>query len=78
MMYVLMGWAIVVAVKPLIHNVPLGGLLWLLAGGMSYTLGALVYSVKKLNFNHAIFHMFVLGGSVCHFMAVFFYMLPSE
>jgi len=78
MMYVLMGWAIVVAVKPLIHNVPLGGLLWLLAGGMSYTIGAIVYSVKKLNFNHAVFHMFVLGGSVCHFVAVFFYVLPSE
>jgi hemolysin III len=78
LMYVLMGWAVVAVGKPLIHSLPLEGLLWLFAGGMSYTIGALVYSIKKLNFNHAIFHMFVLGGSVCHFVAVFFYVLPSE
>jgi hemolysin III len=77
-MYVLMGWVIVFAIKPLINNLPLEGLLWLFAGGISYTSGAIVYSIKKIKFNHAIFHMCVLIGSFCHFMSVFFYVLPSE
>ena len=77
-MYVLMGWVIIFAIKPLINNLPLEGLLWLFAGGISYTIGAILYSIKKINFNHAIFHIFVLNGSFCHFMSVFFYVLPSE
>ena len=77
-MYVLMGWVIVFAIKPLINNLPLEGFLWLLAGGISYTIGAILYSIKKIKFNHAIFHLFVLTGSFCHFMSVFFYVLPSE
>jgi len=77
-MYVFMGWIIVFAIKPLINNLPLEGLLWLIAGGVSYTIGAILYSIKKIKFNHAIFHMFVLIGSFCHFMSVFFYVLPSE
>jgi len=77
-MYLLMGWVIVFAIKPLINNLPLEGLLWLIAGGMSYTIGALSYSFKKIKFNHAFFHMFVLIGSFCHFMSVFFYVLPGE
>ena len=71
--YVLMGWIIVFAIKPLIHNLPLSGLIWLLAGGILYTIGAILYSLKKLKFNHAIFHIFVLFGAFCHFVAVFFY-----
>lgn len=77
-MYVLMGWVIVFAIKPLINNLPLEGLLWLFAGGISYTIGAILYSIKKIKFSHAIFHMFVLIGSFCHFMSVFFYVLPSD
>jgi hemolysin III len=77
-MYVLMGWVIVFAIKPLINNLPLEGLLWLFAGGVSYTIGAILYSIKKIKFNHAIFHVFVLFGSFCHFMSVFFYVLPGE
>ncbi len=76
--YVLMGWVIIIAIKPLIENFPLEGLLWLLAGGLSYTFGALLYSIKSMRYNHAIFHIFVLFGSFCHFMAVFFYVLPSS
>ncbi len=75
-MYVLMGWVIVFAIKPLINNLPLAGLLWLVAGGISYTIGAILYGIKKIKFNHAIFHMFVLMGSFCHFMSVYFYVLP--
>jgi len=77
-MYVLMGWVIVFAIKPLINNLPLEGLFWLITGGIFYTIGAILYSIKKIKFNHAIFHMFVLMGSFCHFMSVFFYVLPSE
>ena len=77
-MYILMGWVIVFAIKPLIRNLPLEGLLWLFAGGISYTVGAILYSIEKIKFNHAIFHLFVLIGSFCHFMSVFFYVLPSE
>ena len=77
-MYVLMGWIIVFAIKPLINNLPPEGLRWLVAGGISYTVGAILYSIKKIKFNHAIFHVFVLTGSFCHFMSVFFYVLPSE
>jgi len=69
--------AIVFAIKPIINNLPLEGLLWLFAGGISYTIGAILYSIKKIEFNHAIFHMFVLIGSFCHFMSVFFYVLPN-
>lgn len=76
-MYVVMGWVIVFAIKPLIQNLPFNGLLWLFTGGISYTIGALIYSIKKIKFNHAVFHMFVLFGSFCHFMAVYFYVLPD-
>jgi len=77
-MYVLMGWIIVFAIKPLINNLPVEGLIWLIAGGISYTIGAITYSIPKIKFNHAIFHMFVLVGSFCHFMSLFFYVLPKK
>ncbi len=76
--YVLMGWLIVFAIKPLVNNLPFEGLMWLLGGGISYTVGAILYSIKKIKYNHAIFHIFVLLGSFCHFMAVFFYVLPLK
>ena len=76
LMYVFMGWIIVFAIKPLINNLSSDGLLWLVAGGMAYTIGAILYSIKKIKFNHAIFHMLVLIGSVCHFVSVFLYVLP--
>ncbi|WP_372746851.1 hemolysin III family protein [Lutibacter sp.] len=76
--YVLMGWLIVFAIKPLVNNLPLEGLLWLLAGGIFYTVGAVLYSIKSIKYNHAIFHIFVLLGSFSHFMAVFFYVLPIK
>ncbi|MCK4813449.1 MAG: hemolysin III family protein [Candidatus Marinimicrobia bacterium] len=75
-MYVLMGWIIVFALKPLINNLAIEGVLLLFAGGISYTVGALIYRIKKIKFNHAIFHIFVLLGSMCHFIAVYFYVLP--
>lgn len=73
LMYIFMGWLIVFAIGPLIENFPAAGLGWLIAGGLSYTLGAGLYSIKKIQFNHAIFHLFVLAGSSFHFVAVYFY-----
>ena len=78
LMYVFMGWLILFAVKPLIDNFPLTGIYWLVAGGLSYTLGALIYSVKNIPLNHAIFHLFVLLGSFCHIIAVYNYVLPGH
>ena len=78
LMYVFMGWVMVFAIKPLITNFSLDGLLWLFAGGMAYTMGAILYSIKKIKYNHAIFHVLVLIGSFSHFVSVFFYVLPSE
>jgi len=76
--YVLMGWLIIFAIKPLVTNFPFEGLIWLLSGGLFYTVGALLYSIKKVKYNHAIFHIFVLLGSFSHFIAVFFYVLPIK
>jgi len=78
LLYVLMGWVIVFAIGPLKSNLSFEGLFWLFAGGIAYTIGAILYSIKKIQFNHAIFHVFVLIGSISHFMLVFFYILPSE
>ena len=78
LMYVFMGWIIVFAIEPLIDNLSSDGLFWLVAGGMAYTTGAILYSIKKIKFNHAIFHLFVLMGSFCHFVSVYFYVLPGE
>lgn len=76
LMYVFMGWIIMFAIKPLINNLSPDGLFWLVAGGVSYTTGAVIYSIKKIKFNHAIFHLFVLLGSFCHFVSVYYYVLP--
>ncbi|MFK5959492.1 MAG: hemolysin III family protein, partial [Lutibacter sp.] len=57
--YVLMGWVVIFAVKPLVENLAFEGLMWLLAGGIFYTVGAILYSIKNLKYNHAIFHIFV-------------------
>lgn len=77
-MYVLMGWIIVFAIKPLLNNLDLPGLLWLFAGGISYTLGAVFFSIDKIRFNHAIFHLFVLLGSFCHYISIYLYVLPES
>lgn len=76
-MYVLMGWIIVFAIKPLYHNLSSEGLWWLLAGGISYTVGAVLFSLDKVRFNHAIFHIFVLFGTFCHYLSIYFYVLPG-
>ena len=76
LIYLLMGWLVVIAGKPLLTRVALPGLLWLLAGGLSYTVGALFYLWKKLPYHHAVWHLFVLAGAICHYFAILFYVLP--
>ncbi len=76
-LYVGMGWLAVIAIKPMIDRLPLGMLLWILAGGLSYTLGVVFYAWRKMPFHHAIWHLFVLGGSTCHFLAILLYLAPS-
>jgi len=73
LMYIAMRWMIVFAIMPLKENLPAPGLAWLIAGGVSYTIGAVLYGIKKIPFNHAIFHVFTLMGSICHFFAVYLY-----
>ncbi len=75
--YILMGWLVVVAIKPLLANLPAAGLAWLVAGGLSYTVGTIFYLLKRLPYSHAIWHLFVLGGSICHFFAVLFHVIPA-
>ncbi len=74
--YLAMGWIIVVAFKPLLGAVEVGGLVLLLFGGLAYSAGVIFYAWKKLPYNHAIWHLFVLTGSLCHFFAILFYVIP--
>lgn len=76
LMYVGMGWIIIFAIIPLFANLSAGGLWWLFGGGFFYTLGAILYSISQINYNHAWFHLFVLLGSFCHFMAIYFHVVP--
>lgn len=69
-MYLLMGWQVVFLIKPLMNNLSDSNLKLLFLGGLFYTIGAILYSIKKLPYNHAIFHVFVLLGSVSHFLAI--------
>ena len=77
MMYVFMGWIIVFDLDTLINKLSSDGLFWLVAGGVAYTVGAILYGIKQIKFNHAIFHVFVLVGAFCHFVAVYFSVLPA-
>ena len=75
-LYALMGWLIIIAIKPLIENVAVGALYYLLGGGLCYTIGIYFFAKEKIPYNHAIWHVFVLGGSALHFFGIFFYLIP--
>jgi hemolysin III len=76
--YVLMGWLAVIAIKPLFATIPLAGIFWLVAGGLFYTIGVVFFAWKRIPYNHAVWHVFVLAGSICHYFAVLFYVLPAN
>lgn len=79
--YVLMGWLVILAIVPLYHSINLNGLILLILGGLSYTLGAIIYAFKWPNITnkyfgfHEIFHVFVMFGSLFHFLTIYYYVL---
>ena len=74
--YLLMGWLMVIVAPELIDIIGANGVAWLVAGGLCYTVGAFFYAAKKMYFHHVIWHIFVLAGTACHFLAVAWYVLP--
>lgn len=74
-LYIAMGWIVVVAAGPLFKSLSGGGIAWLVAGGLFYTLGTIFFAWRKLPYNHAIWHLFVLAGSACHVAAVSLHIL---
>ena len=77
-LYLLLGWCVVLVIKPLIATLATTGLWLLVAGGIVYSLGVIFYLCEKIPFNHAIWHLFVLAGTTLQFFSVLFYVLPGE
>jgi hemolysin III len=76
--YLLMGWIIIIAAAPLGRSLSTHGLYWLFGGGMFYSVGAGIYSLRKLPYHHALWHLFVVAGSACHFFGVLFHVIPGR
>jgi hemolysin III len=76
-LYLGLGWLVMAAIQPMIANVAPGGLVLLLIGGLFYSLGVIFYMWKTLLYHHAIWHLFVLAGSTCHFFSVLLYVIPN-
>ena len=76
--YLGMGWLIVLAIRPLFAVLPLGGRALLVSGGLAYTVGVLFYVMERIPFAHGIWHLFVLAGSICHWCAVMFHVVPGR
>jgi len=82
-LYLLMGWLAVVAIVPIVQALPLGGVFWLVLGGLFYSVGAVIYGLKRPNLvpgvlgYHELWHLFVLAGSLSHFMMMLLYVLPA-
>lgn len=76
MVYLGMGWLSLFIMNPLMNHLPQQGLAWLLVGGVFYTIGTIFYAWKKLVFHHAIWHLFVIAGSLCHFYCILTYVIP--
>jgi hemolysin III len=76
--YVALGWLCIVAIKPMLTLIPTGALAWLVAGGVAYTSGVFFFASKRLRHGHAIWHLFVLTGSICHYFAVVLYVIPPK
>lgn len=74
--YAVMGWLILIAIVPVMNILPLMGTIWILIGGLCYTLGILFFKVIKFPYHHLVWHLLVLSGTISHFFAVFFYMIP--
>lgn len=75
-LYLVMGWLVVVAIKPLLSVLSVMGFVWLGVGGLSYSLGVIFFMAEKIPYHHAIWHLFVLGGSICQFFSIFYHVIP--
>ncbi|HKL22124.1 MAG TPA: hemolysin III family protein, partial [Tichowtungia sp.] len=71
--YLAMGWMVIATIVPLLKALPVSGIIWLAVGGLFYTLGTVFYIWQRLKFAHAIWHLFVLCGSICHFFGILFF-----
>ncbi len=78
LVYLAQGWFVVIAVVPLVHALGWHGVLWLGAGGLAYTLGMIFFALDRLRYFHALWHLFVLAGSVAHYFAIYFYVVPAR
>jgi len=77
-LYIALGWLIVVDLEGLLSMVPLKGVLWLFAGGLCYTVGIIFYAIDRIPYNHAIWHLFVIAGSLCHYLSILWYVVPLK
>ncbi len=77
LVYIGMGWMSLFAIRPMLVKIPTSALVWLLAGGIAYTAGTLFYHNERLRYSHAVWHLFVLAGSACHFIAVISQVVPT-
>jgi len=77
-LYVAMGWLMIIAIVPIYHSLPLMGTLWILIGGLCYSLGILFYAKAQFLYHHLVWHLFVIAGSLAHFFTVFFYVIPQS
>jgi len=78
LVYLLQGWVIVFAIRPLFQAIGGHGLAWLVAGGIFYTLGIVFFALDRRPYFHAVWHLFVLAGSVAHYFAILFYVVPPR
>lgn len=74
--YAIMGWILLIAIVPIMNSLPLMGTLWILIGGLCYTFGIVFFKLVKFPYHHLVWHLLVIAGSVSHFFAVFFYIIP--
>ena len=78
LVYLFQGWFVVIAVRPLFHAIGWHGMIWLGAGGLAYTLGIVFFALDRLRYFHAAWHLFVLAGSIAHYFAILFYVVPPR
>jgi hemolysin III len=76
--YILLGWLCVFVFKEMLVSIPMGGIIWLVVGGLFYMVGVIFYALQKVPYMHVVWHFFVLGGSICHYIAVLLYLAPAS
>lgn len=76
LLYASMGWMILIAIVPTFRNIPLMGVIWILAGGLFYTIGIFFYRKARFKYHHLVWHLLVMAGTISHFFAIYYYVLP--